>query len=119
MSKIVKVETKLIDGQVLVAALSQLKITVRSVAENYSSIYAFTKNGAFNFERQKNGTYALNYHHSSVDQGESRVLLKKLLQQYALLKIKKETEKAGYSIVKTENLENNTIKMVVRKWQAN
>ena len=52
----------------------------------------------------------------SVDKDLKKSFIRNIMQNYSLEIISQEMKKKGYNIVEQKNIENNTIKVVLRKW---
>lgn len=121
MSRFVSIKTELRDGEILKESLQELKCTV--IPQTEMTVYAKTQPirflaiapfGRVGFRINDLGQYEL--------VGDEDVLKKqgnfveKLTQRYAYNKVIKEAQKAGFSLIKEEVMEDNSIKVVIRKW---
>lgn len=121
MSRFVSIKTELRDGKVLKESLQDLKCTV--IPKTEMTIYAKTQPisfltvtpfGRVGFRLNEDGQYEL--------VGDEDVLkkqgnfLERLTQRYAYNKVVEEAKKAGFSLLKEEVMEDNSIKVVIRKW---
>ena len=112
MSKTVTIETRLRDEAVLKDALKSLGYSIREGKDTFS-----IRRGripVMEFRKRPSGEIE-----ALVDiERHSGEALDEIKQRYAMLKILKETEKAGFSCVKQEVDADRNLKIVVRKWQA-
>ena len=78
------------------------------------------KGEVLGFQMQADGSYRLTAKHGADGvaefAGTNEEVEQKLKQQYAYMKVKKEVEQRGYSVVEEEVLEDNSIRVLVRRW---
>lgn len=110
MSKILTIKTEIKDKIVLIDTLKELGY---NILEKDNSISAFSKAKKLIFSETSEGTYSLSY-----DMDNSKEVIDRIKQRYAYNKIIKDAKKAGFNIVKAETLENNSLKVILRKWQG-
>ncbi|HWP49798.1 MAG TPA: DUF1257 domain-containing protein [Candidatus Limnocylindrales bacterium] len=121
MSRFVSIKTELRDGDILKESLRELKCTV--IPQTEMTLYAKTQPisflsvtpfGRVGFRINDQGQYEM--------VGDEEVLKKqgnfldRLTQRYAYNKVVKEAKKAGFSFIKEEVMEDNSIRVVIRKW---
>ncbi len=122
MSKIISIQTELRDQEILQECLEQLNCQVLYQKEGIKmprtqatvQFLVHASCGALGFRLTAAGTYEV--------VGDDMILnhqqdfLKHLKQQYAYKKILKDANAAGYQLVQEEVGDDQTIKLVVRKW---
>ena len=98
--------------------LAQAKVA--SQFEGSDVIMETAKGEILGFALQDDGGYKLNAKFgadgTSEWTGTNEEIQQKITQQYAYMKVKKEVEKRGYSVVEEEILEDNSIRVHVRRW---
>lgn len=71
------------------------------------------------FEKTKKGSYAIISDTTGLTPAQAKKqqeFVKKIRQRYAYNKITDELKKQGYIIAEEEKVQNNTIRLVARKW---
>ena len=126
MSHFTKIKTKIIDKAVLFTVLKQLNckiIETNSISQNIQGqkikIEFFVELNPMHkigFARGKDGSYDIIADWWGVDKDLKKSFIRNIMQNYSLEIISQEMKKKGYNIVEQKNIENNTIKVVLRKW---
>lgn len=98
--------------------LAQAKVA--SQFEGADVIMETAKGEILGFTQGVDGAYTLSakYGADGISEwtGTNEEIQQKLTQQYAYMKVKKEVEKRGYAVVEEEILEDNSIRVHVRRW---
>lgn len=93
---------------------------VASQFEGSDVIMETEKGEVLGFKMMEDGTYTLNAKYGTDGiaewRGSNEEIEQRLRQQYAYMKVKKEVEKRGYAVVEEEILEDNSIRVHVRRW---
>ena len=122
MSRFVAIKTRLRDREVLQQCLEQLGwqvlyqedgIKMRG-ARTPVELLVHAPFGTLGFRETPSKDYELVADEEVIKHQHD--FLKHLTQQYAYRKILKDTQAAGYNLVQEEVGEDQTIKLVVRKW---
>lgn len=125
MSKFVTIQTELKEKDFLLEALRELGCEVKNetkirvfLREKPCDFTAKTKNGFyFGMQQSEKGNFDF--------VGDDLILnplfkdfdfKNKLTQKYAYLKILSQAKKTGFKLVEEKNTQDNTIKLVLRKW---
>jgi len=122
MSKIISIQTELRDREILQECLEQMNCQVLHQREGIKmprtqtpvQLLVHASFGTLGFRLTAAGTYEV--------VGDDMILnrqqgfLKQLKQQYAYRKILEDANAAGYQLVQEEVGQDQTIKLVVRKW---
>jgi len=126
MSHFTKVQTKIFDKDILISTLKQLKyrvfegkLTLKGYEGQKKNIDILVKlNSSYDigFARNKDGTFSIIADWWGVTKVKEEDFTRMVNQNYSLNMIRREMKKKGYKIVEQKNLENNSIKVVVRKW---
>jgi len=122
MSHITKVETRIIDKEILLATLSELghdyeemraiHFEGRSVPVNV----AVWKKGGFRIGFSRRGDDDVYEMHSfGVSLGEAKAFHDKLHQRYARRKLLKEAERQNFVLIQEKVFKDNRIRLVLRK----
>ena len=122
MSRIISIQTELRDIEILKACLENLNCQILHQATALRmtgtqipvQLLVHAPFGTIGFRQTSSGSYELIGDDMILNrQGE---FINRLMQQYAYRKILKDAKAAGYNLVQEEMSEDNTIKLIVRKW---
>jgi hypothetical protein len=126
MSHFTKVLTKIYDKELLISTLKQLnykvsegKLTLTGYNGQKTNIDILIKlNSSYDigFTRNKDASYQITADWWGVTQVKKEDFIRDVKQNYSLNMIRREMKKKGYKLVEQKKNQDNTIKVVVRKW---
>ena len=126
MSHFTKVHTKIFDREILISTLKQLKYSVfegKSTLKGYQGqkknidiLVKLNSSYDIGFARNKDGSYSIIADWWGVTIVKKESFTRMVNQNYSINMIRREMKKKGYKIVEQKDLENDSIKVVVRKW---
>ena len=126
MSHFTKVKTKIFDLDILEAVLKKLNYEVSSNVHslkgyrgktiNVDLLVKLKSSYDIGFVKSKDKSFELVADWYGVKNFNKQEFMSKVMQNYSLEVVKREVKKKGYKIVEQKNVENNSIKIVVRKW---
>ncbi len=122
MSRFVSINTRLRDREILQQCLEQLNCQVLYEEQGIKmrgartpvQLLVHAPFGTLGFRVTTSGDYEVVGMEKVLE--EQKDFINRLTQQYAYRKILKDAKAAGYTLVQEEVGEDNTIKLVVRKW---
>jgi hypothetical protein len=122
MSRFVAIKTRLRDREIIQQCLEELHCQVLYQEQGIKmrgartpvQLLVHAPFGTLGFRKTASQDYELVADEHIIEPHQN--FLKQLLQQYAYRKILKDAKAAGYNLVQEEVGEDNTIKLVVRKW---
>jgi len=122
MSRIVSIQTELRDKVILQECLEHLEYQVLYQEEGIRmpgtnapvQFLAHAPFGVLGFRLTHTGQYEMVADDMLLNR--QKTLIQGLTQQYAYRKILKDAKTAGYNLIQEEVSEDNTIKLVMRKW---
>lgn len=123
MSKIVSIITQFRDVEVLVACLEHFECQVlhqeRGIqmpgTQTLVQLLAHAPFGTLGFRLTAAGNYEIAADELLLNRRQD--FIKQLTQQYAYRKILKDAASAGYALVREEIGDDQTVRLVVRKWE--
>jgi len=126
MSHFTKVQTKIFDKEILISTLKQLKYTVfegKSTLKGYEGqkknidiLVKLNSSYDIGFTQNKDGSFSIIADWWGVTKVKKDDFTRMVNQNYSLNMISREMKKKGYKIVEQKDLEDKSIKVVVRKW---
>ncbi|KKN01975.1 hypothetical protein LCGC14_1122420 [marine sediment metagenome] len=126
MSHFTKVVTKIFDKEILISTLKKLKYSVfegklkltgyEGQKRNIDILVKLKGSYDIGFARNKDGSFSIIADWWGVTNVKKEEFTRMVNQNYSLNMIRREMKKKGYKIVKQTNLEDKSIKVVVRKW---
>jgi len=126
MSHFTKVVTKIFDKEILISTLKQLKYSVfegklkltgyEGQKRNIDILVKLKGSYDIGFARNNDGSFSIIADWWGVTKVKKEEFTRMVNQNYSLNMIRREMKKKGYKIVKQTNLEDKSIKVVVRKW---
>ena len=126
MSHFTKVITKIFDKEILISTLKQLKYSVfegklkitgyEGQKRNIDILVKLKGSYDIGFARNNDGSFSIIADWWGVTKVKKEEFTRMVNQNYSLNMIRREMKKKGYKIVKQTNLEDKSIKVVVRKW---
>lgn len=122
MSRFVSIKTELRDREVLTECLEHLHCQVLYEKDGIAmrgartpvQMLAHASFGAVGFRHTPSAGYELVAEEEVLE--EHQRFFTQLRQQYAYRKVLKDAGQAGYTVVKEEASDDNSIRLVVRKW---
>ena len=126
MSHFTKVQTKIFDKEILISTLKQLKYIVfegKSTLKGYEGqkknidiLVKLNSSYDIGFSQNKDGSFSIIADWWGVTKVKEEDFTRMVNQNYSLNMIRREMKKKGYKIVEQKTLEDQSIKVVVRKW---
>ena len=118
-----EIPTVVLDEESLKQHKLHERLEAANVAQEFEGadvIMETQKGEIIGFKQQEDGSYKLaaKYGVEGVQEwgGTNEQIEERLKQQYAYVKVKKEVAKRGYAVVEEEILEDNSIRVLVRRW---
>ena len=127
MSHFTKIKTKIFKKEILIKSLENLGFLVDqgiSILRGYDDLkrdvdFVIKLESSYNigFALTEDGSYEIIADWWGVEDHDKEEFTRKVVQNYAMELIRVEMNKKGFNVVEQKTLEDNSIKLIVRKWR--